>query len=342
MCMISGKDICKNEIKVRIKEIISQGGIIVFPTETVYGIGADATNKDAVKRIFAAKGRPSDNPLIVHVADKDVVKTYVTHIPFYAEKLMTHFWPGPLTIVFNKTDKIPYEVSGGLDTVGIRMPSSLIAQEVIKAAEVPLCAPSANISGKPSSTLFEHVKDDFLGKVDLLIDDGQVEIGLESTVIDLTTPIPVLLRPGAITKTMIEKVLEIGIIDATEHEISDIPKSPGMKYTHYAPKGHIHLLEGDKEKVIQYINQKAKIFDLDKVGVMAPTEYLNEIDAFYKIDLGSIKQTDEIGRNLFLALRQMDTLNITEIFIPALPAKDFGQAIMNRLMKAAGHQIIHL
>lgn len=342
MCMISGNQIEDSKIQQRIKDIIAQGGLIVFPTETVYGIGADATNKVAVKRIFMAKGRPSDNPLIVHVADKDDVILYVTHIPFYAEKLMTLFWPGPLTIVFHKNERIPYEVSGGLETVGIRMPSSIIAQKVIKAAGVPLCAPSANISGKPSSTTFEHVKDDFLGKVDLLIDGGHTEIGLESTVIDLTTPIPVLLRPGAITKQMIESALGIGIMDATENEIADIPKSPGMKYTHYAPKGHVQLIEGDMDKVVDYINQQVKRFDEKSVGVIAPSEYLELVQAYFKIDLGSIEKTDEIGRNIFMALRQMDSLYIREILIPALPAKDLGQAIMNRLIKASGHNIIHL
>lgn len=342
MCIIHGKDVKRKNHQNTIKQIIQSGGLIVFPTETVYGIGADATNPEAVKKIFKAKGRPSDNPLIVHIAEKNDVLIYTKDIPEYAWLLMEAFWPGPLTIVLKKKACIPKEVSGGLDTVGIRMPKSEIARDVIRAAGVPLCAPSANISGKPSSTLFQHVKDDFMGKVDLMIDGGQVEIGLESTVIDLTTPIPVLLRPGAVTKKMIEEKLKLGIVDATEDDIKDIPKSPGMKYTHYAPKGQVVLVEGKKESVICYINEQIKSHPEKEVGVIAPNEYIPDLCAFYKVNLGSIDQEEEIARNIFLSLRQMDDLHIQFIYIPALSKKDLGQAIMNRLLKAAGQNIIHL
>jgi len=336
------KDIHKRDVKEDIHNIVTSGGLVVFPTETVYGIGADATNPKAVKKIFIAKGRPSDNPLIVHLADQKDLLTVVKEIPKHAYPLMEKYWPGPLTLVFQKTELIPKEVSGGLDTVGIRIPSNLIAQEVIRSAGVPICAPSANVSGKPSSTLFEHVKNDFNEKVDLMIDGGKVTIGLESTVLDITTPIPILLRPGAITKEMIEHTLGVGIIDATETKVNDIPRSPGMKYTHYAPTGSVALIEGLKDVVISYINENMKSKDIKEVGVIAPSEYLTDIDCLYKVDLGSLENLNEVATNIFLALRQMDTLNIKYIYIPALPKEGLGQAIMNRLLKAAGNQVIHV
>jgi L-threonylcarbamoyladenylate synthase len=342
MTIYCSKDIQKPEVRQDIQRIIKAGGLIVFPTETVYGIGADATNPDAVKRIFLAKGRPSDNPLIVHLADRHDVETIVQEIPAIAIPLMDTYWPGPLTLIFQKKEIIPKEVSGGLQTVGVRIPSSLIAQEVIRSAGVPICAPSANISGKPSSTLFEHVKQDFEGRVDILVDGGQVDIGLESTVLDVTTPIPVLLRPGAVTKHMIEMTLGIGIIDATETKVEDVPRSPGMKYTHYAPRGKVKLIQGTREDVISFINQDIQEKDLNQVGVIAPHEYMKDIQAYYKVDLGSLQHLEEVGRNIFLALRQMDTLNLEFIYIPALPYAGLGQAIMNRLLKAAGNEITHV
>lgn len=342
MTIYCSKDIQKPEVRQDIQRIIKAGGLIVFPTETVYGIGADATNPDAVKRIFLAKGRPSDNPLIVHLADRHDVETIVQEIPAIAIPLMDTYWPGPLTLIFQKKEIIPKEVSGGLQTVGVRIPSSLIAQEVIRSAGVPICAPSANISGKPSSTLFEHVKQDFEGRVDIIVDGGQVDIGLESTVLDVTTPIPVLLRPGAVTKHMIEMTLGIGIIDATETKVEDVPRSPGMKYTHYAPRGKVKLIQGTREDVISFINQDIQEKDINQVGVIAPHEYMKDIQAYYKVDLGSLQHLEEVGRNIFLALRQMDTLNLEFIYIPALPYAGLGQAIMNRLLKAAGNEITHV
>ncbi len=342
MIIISAHKVQSPDNQERIKKTIEHGGLVVFPTETVYGIGADATNPEAVKRIFLAKGRPSDNPLIVHLADQRDLNRCVQDIPELAYPLMKAFWPGPLTLVFKKKPIIPHEVSGGLDTVGIRIPSSEVARFVIQASGVPICAPSANLSGKPSSTLFKHVLEDFSGKVDLMIDGGQVDIGLESTVLDLTTPIPVLLRPGAITKRMIEEILQLGIMDATQDDIKDIPKAPGMKYTHYAPKGELTLVEGSFDHVVMYINQMIRKHQPHEVGVIAPKEYMDSISAYYKVDLGSLHDLNEVAKNIFLALRQMDALHIKMIYIPSLPAEDLGQAIMNRLIKAAGHRIIHV
>lgn len=342
MIIIRAEDVGLKTNMLRIQQTIKQGGLVVFPTETVYGIGADATNPEAVKRIFYAKGRPSDNPLIVHLADLKDLETCVQNIPNIAYPLMEKFWPGPLTLVFQKKAIIPQEVSGGLDTVGIRMPSSDVARQVIRAAGVPICAPSANLSGKPSSTLFKHVVEDFSGNVEIMIDGGQVQIGLESTVLDLTTPIPVLLRPGAITKKMIEEVIQIGIMDATQDDVKETPKSPGMKYTHYAPKGEVTIIDGSFDHVITYINQTVRKYPPNEVGVIAPSEYIESISAYYKVNLGSLTNLNEVARNIFLALRQMDALKIKMILIPALPKEDLGQAIMNRLNKAAGHRIIHV
>lgn len=341
MILIKAHDVFNQDNQKRIYSIINQGGLIVFPTETVYGIGADATNPHAVNSIFKAKGRPSDNPLIVHLADQEDLLKYVENIPLYAHTLMALFWPGPLTLVFNKKDIIPMEVSGGLDTVGIRIPSSKIAQEVIRASKKPICAPSANISGRPSSTQFEHVLEDFNNKVDMMIDGGQVDIGLESTVLDLTQHIPVLLRPGAITKKMIEDALGFTIIDNTEQKISGIPKSPGMKYTHYAPKGKVHLIKGEPDKVKAYILDRITSLDPMYIGLIATHDYV-DLPFHYAFDLGSLDHLDEVGRHIFQALRHMDKLNITDIFIPALPDQGLGQAIMNRLLKAAGQSLIEL
>ncbi len=340
MVIIHASDLNLKENQELISSTIKKGGLCVFPTETVYGIGADATNDDAIKKIFLAKGRPSDNPLIVHLASKDDLVQCVSEIPALAHPLMDHFWPGPLTLVFKKKSSISYLATGGLETVGIRIPSSIIAKHVIEAAGVPLCAPSANISGRPSATLFTHVLEDFKDKVDLLIDGGKVTIGLESTVLDITTPIPVLLRPGAITKTMIEHVLNLSIIDATEDAITDVPKSPGMKYRHYAPHGELSLVRGEFHQVVHFFEQSLK--QNHEIGIIAPHEYLLNLKGKHLISIGSMHDPNEMATNIFEALRTMDQHHVNIIYIPTLNDKDLGQAIMNRLIKAASHRIIDL
>jgi L-threonylcarbamoyladenylate synthase len=336
------EDLRNEQVKAHIKSVLHQGGLVVFPTETVYGIGANALNPQAVLSIYQAKGRPSDNPLIVHIAHKKDLYQYIDDIPRVSTKLMDAYWPGPLTLIFDKSSKIPYEVTGGLNTVAIRMPNHPIALDVIGLSELPICAPSANLSGRPSSTLFEHVYEDFNGKVDIIIDGGKAKIGLESTVLDVTTPIPTLLRPGAITKAMIEKTLELGIIDGTDKKVNDIPKSPGMKYKHYAPKGQMTLVDGKIENVISYVNQIVKSLDITKTAVIGADEVTSHIDLKYKVSLGHLSNLDEIASNLFIALRQMDDLGIEHIFIHSLPESDLGQAIMNRLSKASGYNTIHV
>jgi len=328
--------------KNHIHDVIQRGGLVVFPTETVYGIGANALDEKAVNRIFEAKGRPSDNPLIVHLSHRDQVIDYVENISDLAKTLMVAFWPGPLTLIFQKNNLISLKVTGGLNTIAIRMPQHPIALEVINIAKVPICAPSANISGKPSSTEFSHVLEDFNHKVDIIIDGGKTNLGLESTVLDLTTEIPTILRPGMITKEMIEVVLGFPIIDASDLFATDSPKSPGMKYKHYAPKGNFKLIRGEKEKIKTYLESSLTQFENQKLAIIAPKEFDYRILGYYQFDLGSLYNQQEIASNIYSMLRLMDHLSMDQIFMPILIDSPLGSAIMNRLDKASNHQIIDL
>ena len=338
------KDLYKDETYQNIAQVINDGGLVVFPTETVYGIGANALDKNASRKIYQVKGRPSDNPLIVHISTIDEVFKYVTEVNELGKKLMRVFWPGPLTLILKKNELIPDEITGGLKTVAIRIPNNEIALRIIKAAKTPICAPSANISGKPSSTLFNHVIEDFSGKVDIIIDGGQTTIGLESTVLDVTGETPIILRPGAITQEMIEEVLNQRImIEKSDLSQLDIPKSPGMKYTHYSPKGKMFIAYGNKQKVIDFINQevveKEKTY---KVAVICATEYQAQIKAKEKFVIGSLMNPEEIAANLFIALRKMDELKIEYIYTHSFPTNNIGYATMNRLLKASGNNVIIL
>lgn len=328
-------------------EIIKKGGVIAFPTETVYGLGADALNKEAVKKIFEAKGRPQDNPLIIHVADHDL-SAYAAEIPDKAQELMNKFWPGPLTIILKKTDLIPMETSAGLHTVGIRMPSNETARLLIKASGCPIAAPSANISGKPSPTNFWRCVEDLDGKVDMIIGDGSSIVGLESTIIDYSVFPPRLLRPGYITYDDVHKIDQNIVYDEamTRADEKEIPKAPGMKYRHYAPKAPLFIITGDSEQV------KRRIVELSKnhqklgeiVGILAPKErekmYNKENIRF--ISLGSENNSSEIARNLFEGLRTFDDLNVDVILAEGFSEEGVGVAIMNRLKKASGFNIVEV
>ena len=338
--ILKASDLKNQKIRKMIKNRIENDELVVFPTETVYGIGANALSETAVKKIFSVKGRPSDNPLIVHLSNKDDVFKYVKNVSSYALKLMDAFWPGPLTLIFESNGLFSSVVTGGLNTVGIRVPSHPIAREIISLSEVPICAPSANISGKPSSTLFSHVKDDFDGLVSTIIDGGSVEIGLESTVLDMSVSVPTILRPGKVTKAMIEAVLNVKINNQSDKDSFDSPKSPGMKYKHYAPKGIVTLVEGKKEKVIDYINNQSLLHPNKKIACLCPDEYEKDLKIETKIKLGSIDKLETIGENLFKSLRLMDELKIDYIFIPAISYEGLGEAIMNRLIKASNHNIV--
>lgn len=330
-------------------EIIKAGGLVAFPTETVYGLGGDALNPMSSKKIYAAKGRPSDNPLIVHIADMKDLELIVEKVSDEAIKLAEHFWPGPLTMILPKSDKVPMETTGGLDTVAIRMPVHKTAMEFIKAAGGYVAAPSANLSGKPSPTCARYVKQDMDGRIDMIIDGGDAGIGLESTIVDLSVNPAMLLRPGYITIDNLRQVLGTVDIDKTilDGDCKDAPKAPGMKYRHYAPKGSLTIIQGDEQKVIDYINENARNLSAEgkKVGVIGTDEaldsYLNEEIASLK-SIGSRSDEEMIAHRLYTILREFDDEDVEVIFSESFDASGIGQAIMNRLLKAAGHMVIEL
>ena len=335
----------ESEIKFAGK-ILHNGGLVAFPTETVYGLGADATNIEAVKKIFEAKGRPQDNPLIVHVADFEDIKEYVTEIPDIAQKIMEAFWPGPLTIILKKSFKIPSVTSAGLESVGIRMPSNVIARELIKAAGVPVAAPSANISGRPSPTEVERCIEDLMGKIDCIVGGGSCEVGLESTIIDCTVDPPCILRPGAITVDMLRNFDARIYIDKAimkKPELDFKPKAPGMKYRHYAPNAPLKIVQGDLQKTIAKINEMVQNYVDDKklVGIMATDETICKYLQGSVVSLGSRKDVKTIAKNLFETLRSFDDMKVDIILSEAFDENGIGIAVMNRLKKSAGFDIIN-
>lgn len=339
-----GKDIELHTKDFKIAgEIIRGGGLVAFPTETVYGIGANALNEEALLKIYEAKGRPSDNPLIMHISNVDWLPRYVGDISDKALSLIEAFWPGPLTMVFNKSDLVPSVVTGGLKTVAIRMPKHPIAKAIIDQAGVPVAAPSANLSGKPSPTRGQHVIDDLSGRVDMIVDGGKSQLGLESTVLDVSSDIPCILRPGSITRSMIEEIVGQVNYDAHLSDESSAPKSPGMKYKHYAPKGKLQIISGDDEAhVIDYINNEGQklIKNGHKVGVITPEHAKDSFNLDVVESIGHIDNPTEIGSNLFKILRKMDDAKVDDIFSFEFKGEEVTVAIMNRLIKAAGHTII--
>lgn len=330
----------------RAVEILRDGGLVAFPTETVYGLGGDALNESAAGQIYGAKGRPSDNPLIVHIADLKALEDLTEYCPENGLKLANAFWPGPLTLIFKKSSKVPDSTTGGLGSVAIRMPSHPIALELIKASGLYLAAPSANLSGRPSPTNAEHVIEDMSGIIDMIIDGGKVDIGLESTIVDLTGSIPTVLRPGFITVEMLESIVgEVLIDQVVEARTADpnmVPKAPGMKYKHYAPKGELTIYEGESETVVKAINEAANELMLKghKVGIIATNETCNQYSLGTVKIIGTRADETTIARGLFEVLRDFDTDGMDYIFAESFDNKRLGQAIMNRLLKAAGYHII--
>lgn len=329
-------------------DILKSGGLVAFPTETVYGLGANGLDAYACKKIYEAKGRPSDNPLILHIAEKKDLYTIVKEVPQKAEKLINAFWPGPLTMIFQKKDCVPHEITGGFSTVAVRFPSHAVAQAIIKASGLPIAAPSANSSGKPSPTKASHVIFDLDSKIDMIIDGGNAEVGLESTIIDVSEEVPTLLRPGAITKEMIENVIgriEIDPTILTKPSQNLVPKAPGMKYTHYSPKADVILVQGDDLSIVQQnINQFAKreLQLSKKVGILATDQTKQYYDCGIVLSLGNRENLEEIGSNLFKHLRKFDFLGVDVVYSETVPEKGEGLAIMNRLQKAAGYKIINV
>lgn len=326
--------------------IIKEGGLVAFPTETVYGLGGDALNGDSSEKIYAAKGRPSDNPLIVHIAQMDALARIVKKVPKAARKLAERYWPGPLTMIFDKADCVPPETTGGLDTVAVRMPSNKIARALIEASGGYIAAPSANRSGRPSPTVAKYVIEDLDGRVDMIIDGGEADIGLESTIIDLTGDKPMILRPGYITEEMLEQI--IGGIDVDQTIINAnstrAPKAPGMKYRHYAPKGRLTIVEGPADQVCAYINKQLIVYNKEgsKTGVIATDETAGSYLADSVKSAGKRKQEEQIAKHLFRILREFDDEGVEVIYAESFEQKGVGQAIMNRLLKASGHQVIRL
>lgn len=327
-------------------QYLREGKLVAFPTETVYGLGGNAYDATASERIYAAKGRPSDNPLIVHIADTAALKELAAEVPESAYRLAEAFWPGPLTMILKKSDKVPKTTTGGLDTVAIRMPSDPIAAAMIRCAGVYVAAPSANTSGRPSTTKAEHVIEDLQGKIDMIIDGGASEIGLESTIVDLTEEVPIILRPGYITAEMLEAVLGRVTIDeailkrqASENKIA---RAPGMKYRHYAPNAPLTIVEGTKEDVVAYINSRVKKCRQEHVltGVIATeeTEALYEADVVMSV--GTRKNDKSIAAGLFDVLRHFDETGVKEIYSESFAESTLGMAIMNRLIKASGYHIV--
>ncbi len=342
------KDIHKNIKDIEeAASVIKEGGVVAFPTETVYGLGADALNPLAVKKIFEAKGRPQDNPLIIHVANKNL-ESLVQEIPSIANKIMERFWPGPLTLIFKKKDIIPDVTSANLDTVGVRMPSNEIALKLIESSGTPIAAPSANISGRPSPTDVERCIEDLEGKIEYILGGSRSDVGVESTILDLSVDPPCILRPGGITLEMLKEIDERIYIDPAIMKKSNEnikPKAPGMKYRHYAPKAKIKIINGNTEKTIEKIKDLLQNYIDNKlrVGVMTCDEHINYYSNQVEIiSLGSRKKLDEIAKNLFEALRSFDDKGVDIILAEGYEEKDLGIAIMNRLKKAAAYDILEV
>ena len=328
-------------------KILRDGGLVAFPTETVYGLGADALDSKASAKIYAAKGRPSDNPLIVHIADLQALFKLSTEVNDNALRLAGKFWPGPLTMILKKSDIVPETITGGLGTVAIRMPSHPVAAKLIKDSGVYIAAPSANTSGKPSPTKAEHVISDMNGRIDMIIEDDTVDIGVESTIVDLSEKIPTILRPGYITKSMLEEVLgEVRIDPAIMGSVKEgvVPKAPGMKYKHYAPDADLAIVEGATEAVIKKINELTRQKESDgyKVGIMTTMEDSSLYTGGIVKVVGSKNDEKTVAHNLYAALRDFDKLGVQYIYSESFSTNDVGQAVMNRLIKAAGHTIINV
>lgn len=326
--------------------IIKNGGLVAFPTETVYGLGGDGLNKEASRKIYAAKGRPSDNPLIIHIADLADLEKLVKEIPAKAKKLADAFWPGPLTMIFDKSQQVPYETTGGLSTVAVRYPNHPIALAFIKESGGFVAAPSANTSGRPSPTLGTHVYEDLKGRIEMLLDSGEVGIGIESTIVDMTVEPPMILRPGFITEEMLKEVLgHVDVDKTTKAQLEGVaPKAPGMKYRHYAPKGELTIISGKSERVKETINRlliEAKEKGL-RTGVIGTEENIGAYEAHVKMNAGKKQDELTVARRLYSMLREFDEEKVDVIYSEAFSETGMGQAVMNRLLKAAGHKVIQV
>lgn len=333
-----------DEALKRASKFIKNGGLVAFPTETVYGLGGDGLNSQAASRIYQAKGRPSDNPLILHINEQKMLERLVSNITPMAKKIMTAFCPGPITIILPKSDIVPNTVTGGLDTIAVRMPDNDIARELIRLADTPIAAPSANISGRPSPTTAQAVYRDLQGRIDMILDGGACEFGVESTIVDCTGEIPVILRPGAITKEMLEEIFPVVEIDKSIVGENVAPKAPGMKYKHYAPKVDMLLVEGDKEQMATAINKLVKDYELKNqhVGLLVSDEVAVKLNHECTFNYGSQNDLAKIASEIYEGLRYFDDKVIDIIIAEGTTDKGLGLAIMNRLHKASGFNSIFI
>lgn len=329
-------------------EILRAGGLVAFPTETVYGLGGDALRKEASRNIYSAKGRPSDNPLIVHIGDMESLYAVADMVSLKAEKLAEAFWPGPLTMIFRKKEIVPHSTTGGLDTVAVRMPSHPLALALIRQSGLYIAAPSANTSGRPSPTRPEHVIEDLNGRIDMVLDGGAVGIGLESTIVDMSNEEPMILRPGYITKEMLEEVVGRVSVDpavsSKERKNNMVAKAPGMKYRHYAPKGQMIIVEGENGRVVAAINDMVR--EKSTLGYKAAVIATEETRDCYQCDIirsvGSRRTEGSIAAGLYDILREMDHLGAEFIYAESFETDRLGEAIMNRMLKAAAYHLIRV
>ncbi len=326
-------------------EVIQRGGLAAFPTETVYGLGGNALDPEASRKIYAAKGRPSDNPLIVHIADRKDLDRLVREIPPAAEKLIRCCWPGPLTIILEKSGIVPYETTGGLDTVAVRFPDNRIAQALIRESGGYVAAPSANLSGRPSPTTAAHVEEDLGGRIEIILDGGPVKIGLESTIVDFTEGVPVILRPGYLGQEKLQEILgevnmDPGLLSETETQVR--PRAPGMRYRHYAPRGDLKIVEGEADAAAGEIRRRVRkhLEAGESVGIICSEETRDSYPEGDVRCIGSFADEEAIARHLYGILRAFDDKETQYIYSESFFTPHMGQAIMNRLIKAAGHQVI--
>lgn len=327
-------------------EIIRAGGLVAFPTETVYGLGGDALNPDSARKIYAAKGRPSDNPLIIHIYRFEDIYGIAGQVPEAAARLAEAFWPGPLTMILPKASGVPPETTGGLETVAVRLPSHPAARRLIRYGGGYVAAPSANLSGRPSPTAAKYVVEDMRGRVEAIVDGGEVGIGLESTIVDLTVDPPQILRPGYVTEEKLAGILGRVELDAAVIAPGggEAPRAPGMKYRHYAPRGKLVIVEGEPDKVAAYVNGQAAQERAAgcRTGVIATKEMHGQYGADVVKYIGSRDDEETIARNLFAVLREFDDEGVMSIYSESFSSQGLGQAIMNRLLKAAGHHVVRV
>lgn len=329
-------------------KVIREGGTVAFPTETVYGLGADALNSEAVKKIFKAKNRPADNPIIVHVSSREDLEKLSAEIPGEVDELIDRFWPGPLTFILKASDRVSRVTTGGLDTVAIRMPNHKVALSLISESGAPIAAPSANLAGKPSPTSAEHVIEDLAGRIDMVLDAGSTKIGVESTVVDMTKRPPVILRPGGTTYEELREILRELRLHPTVLTKGQVQirraLSPGMKYRHYAPKAEVILVEGKPDAIIEIV--KRLIYEISdqgkRVGVLAFDESKSSYNKGIIKSLGSRRDLSSAAKRVFSLLREFDEEKVDVIIAEGMPEKEIGLAVMNRLKKASGYKIIRI